>query len=337
MRAAFVPAGSGHVEVGDFDMPSIGDGQVLVRMNYASICGSDLHVVYHGFFQERLLGVPGYPGHEGVGEVVESKGSDFKPGDRVLTVPLGGSGQTFADYMATEPEHLIHLPDGDLRHLLMAQQLGTTVFAMKSFWPHASVEGQGRTAVVLGAGSAGLFFLQQVKLLGFDKIVVSDLNARRLSIAQSLGASVVVQAPEGSVSEAVADLTNGVGADLVIEAAGFDSLRTEAVEMVVNHGVVGCFGFPETRGLAPYPSQTAFRKSAAIVWCSNAQIEPGLSSFREAVRLIDKGIVDVKYCAELTMDLEEIPDAFELAERQADGEVKIAIELHPTDDLWLAT
>ena len=58
------------------------DGDLLVRTRYASICGSDLHHVNHGVETDPSLWAPGYPGHEGVGEVVESRASGFGPGTR---------------------------------------------------------------------------------------------------------------------------------------------------------------------------------------------------------------------------------------------------------------
>ena len=57
------------------------DGEVLVRTRFASICGSDLHVVNHGVETGPQLWAPGYPGHEGVGEVVESRAAGLSPGD----------------------------------------------------------------------------------------------------------------------------------------------------------------------------------------------------------------------------------------------------------------
>jgi L-iditol 2-dehydrogenase len=296
-------------------------------MHAASICGSDLHVLYHGFHRPDVIGRPGYPGHEGVGEVVESRSPRFAPGQRVLTVPNGDDGSCFAEYVAITDRRLVLLPDGEERRLLLAQQLGTTVHAMAKFWTRGPVPGEGKVAAVLGAGSAGLFFLQQIIRLGFDTVLASDLDSDRLEIARRLGADVVVNAREARIGDAIADVTGGRGADLIVEAAGFDALRAEAVASIARNGVVGCFGFPEKQGPVPFPTQTAFRRAASVLWAGGAQAEPGLRSFHEALRLITTGAVAVDYCTEVDVPLEQIADAFERAEDHGRGAVKIAVEL----------
>src|SRR5207302_1530501 len=130
-------------------------------------------------------------------------------------------------------------PGADPTRLLMAQQLGTTILALRRFW---SGPGAG-AATLIGAGSAGLFFLQQLRRLGFETVVVSDLEPARLEIARELGATACVDARTQSVVEATMDLTGGEGADLVIEAAGYDVCRAQAVESARIGGRVGCFGF----------------------------------------------------------------------------------------------
>lgn len=326
MRAAYMPE-PGKIEIGEFPVPEIGAGEVLVRMQMASICGSDLHVLYHDFHHPDWIGRPGYPGHEGVGEVVESRSPHFRAGQRVLTVPNGDSGVCFSEYVAITDRRLVLLPDGDARRLLLGQQLGTTVHAMAKFWTRGPVPGAGKVAAVMGAGSAGLFFLQQIIRLGFDTVIVSDLDGARLELAQALGASVLVRAGEARIGDAIADLTGGCGADLIVEAAGFDELRAEAVAAIAKNGTVGCFGFPQRHGSVPFPTETAFRKSASVLWAGGAQAEPGLRAFHEALHLITTGAIAVDYCTEVDVPLEQISDGLERAEAHGRGAVKIGVEL----------
>ena len=322
MRAAYVPDHN-QVEVGEFDDPvATRPGQVVVRMRWASICGSDVHNVYHGFLKPAGVNKPGYPGHEGVGIVVQSRSPRFSPGDAVLTVPvLGGC---FAEYQLIEDSYLVPLPpEGELQRLLMAQQYGTTLFAMRLFWPG----GHPGTVAVIGAGSAGLFFVQQARRLGFQTILVSDLNPDRLAVARLLGADVTVHAPAESLVEAVNDHTGGTGADLVIEAAGYDALRADAVDAVRAHGTVGYFGFPERLGSAPFPVYAAYRKVARIQFASATQAEPGLRAFRDAVAQIQAGIVTVDYCLDANFSLEQVPAALQLARDPGRRAVKLSIDL----------
>jgi L-iditol 2-dehydrogenase len=313
----------GHIAVGTFDVPRAQrDGDVLVRMERASICGSDVHSVFDGFLKPAGIGRPGYPGHEGVGTVVASRCRRFEPGQLVLTVPSVGG--CFAEYQLLDDKHVVALPaGGDRGRLLMAQQYGTTLFAMRKFW-----DGQGGEAVaVIGAGSAGLFFVQQAKRLGFERVIVSDLRPDRLALAQALGADVVVHAPAESVVDAVKDVTGGTGADLVIEAAGYDALRAAAVDAVRFNGTVGCFGFPERYGDAPFPMYAAFRKSVRIQLVSGTQSEPGLRAFHDAVEHISRGLVEVDYCLGTEYPLAHVPEALAAARENRSGAVKITIDV----------
>ena len=325
MRAARLMR-PGHVEVDTFVVPEPGLGQVLVRMHRASICGSDVHVVFDGFEPDQLPAAPGYPGHEGVGEVVESRSAGFATDDRVLTVPIPGQGGCFAEFQLVDEISLVALPsDGDLASLLMAQQLGTTIYAFRHFWLADGAE--PRAATLIGAGSAGLFFLQQLREAGFETIVVADREPARLEIARELGASVCVCAPADSVVEATMDLTSGEGADLVIEAAGYDTCRAQAVEAVRERGRVGLFGFPERKGESPFPVNLAFRKGVSILFSVGTQREPGLRSFHEAVDAIRSGRIEVGYCLAPSFTIEQVPEALAMAREWGRGAVKLNIEL----------
>jgi L-iditol 2-dehydrogenase len=316
----------GRIEVGEFAIPVPAAGEVLVRMRRASICGSDVHVVYDGFAPEVLPARPGFPGHEGVGEVVESRSAAFATGDRVLTVPVPAQAACFAQYQVVPEASLVRLPPGgDTARLLMAQQLGTTMFALRRFWP--PLAGEAGVATLIGAGSAGLFFLQQLRRARFGRVVVADREPARLEIARGLGADLCVRAPEESVVEATMDLTGGLGADLVVEAAGYDACRAQAVGAVRQGGRIGLFGFPEARGDAPFPIEVAFRKSASIEFSVGAQVEPGLRSFREAVASIESGDVEVGYCLAPSFPIERLPEAMRTAQERGRGAVKLSIEL----------
>ena len=324
MRAATLVA-SGVIEVQEVPVPEPAPGQVVVRMHYASICGSDLHVIFDGFHTEARLGLPGYPGHEGVGVVVDGADSGLGPGTPVLTVPFGRLGGCFADYQLVPTSQLIELPAGaDLRRLLLAQQLGTTVFAMKKFLPAAAPV--PATVVVIGAGSAGLFFLQQLRRRGAE-VLITDLEPARLDVARSLGAAEAVLEPGESIVTATLDHTDGRGADLVIEAAGGEVARAMAVDVAAVGATVGGFGYPERAGGEHYPIDRAFRKSLTVVFTNHTQGEPGLSSFRSAAEMIMNGEIEVDYCLQAMYDLEETPTAVQAARARGRGAAKVGLIL----------
>ncbi len=323
MRAAYLAA-PGRVEVGSFPVPTPGPGQVLVRMSHAAVCGSDVHVVFGGMHDPAQLGRPGYPGHEGIGTIVAGQVPDLPPGSVVLTVPLGGHGGCFSEYQPVDAAQVIAVPgDGDPRRMLMAQQLGTTVYALRSFLD-GPVPG---SAVIIGAGSAGLFFLQQLVARAVSTVIVSDLDHHRRQLAHRMGATAVVPADTESVVDAARDLTAGVGADLVIEAAGHDRTRADAVEAARDRGTVGLFGYPDRTGLSPFPVERAFRKSLSIRFVNGTQREPGLRSFREALAMITTGAIDVEHCLGGFFPLAQAAAALAAARDHGRGRAKIGIEL----------
>lgn len=301
----------GQFEVDEVPVPVPGDGEVLVRMALSSICGSDLHVVYGPFQPERFPGPAGSPGHEGVGFVEESRSPQFRPGDAVLTVPHLGRMTCFAEYHLAESWALVKLgPDAELSSVLMAQQLGTVVFALRRFWPQSA----GRSVTVLGAGSAGQFFVQLLKRQGFEIVVVSDPIPARRETVRMLGADHVVDPTVVSVAEVSDEVTKGRGPDLVIEAAGTELARRQAVECAAQQGRVGLFGYAERPGTEQFPYAEAWRKSLGMVLSANTQLEPGLASFREAVRLITHGEIPVSHLtANQPWPLHKIQDGFAVA------------------------
>jgi L-iditol 2-dehydrogenase len=312
MKAARL-TGPGRFEVVDAPAPSPTSGQVLVRTHRASICGSDLHVVYDGFSQHDFPAPLGYPGHEGVGVVEET-------GERVLVAPVPLDAACFCELQAVAEASLVRLPDGaDMDRLLMAQQLGTVLFAARRFLDGV----HPGTAVVIGAGSVGTFFVQVLKHAGFENVIVSDLEPHRLDVAHELGATVTVHAPAESVADAALDVTGGAGADLVIEAAGYDATRTDAIAAAGLGARVGLFGFPESTGFAQFPFEVAFRKSLTIQTSVGTQLEPGLLSFREAVEGIASGRYEVDYLLAPVYPVERIQEAIEAA--RARRGVKVSI------------
>jgi L-iditol 2-dehydrogenase len=318
MRASRL-VGTGRVEVAGFPAPSPEPGEVLLRTVGASICGSDVHTVFD-LDHEVLPGPPGFPGHESVGEVLESRSERFAPGDVVLAAPVPSSSRAFADLQALPDASLVPLPAGaDVDAAMMGQQLGTVVFALKRFWHGAP----GETALVLGAGSAGLHFTQLLRLAGFGRIVVADRHAHRLEAARALGADVTVLAPGESAVEATMDLTGGRGADLVVEAAGRDATRALALRAVAVGGRVGYFGLPEAGDMA-FPYGEVFRRHPTIEISVGAQLEPGLASFHEAVARIASGEVDVSHLITHRFGIERLPEALELA-REGSG-IKVAVD-----------
>ncbi len=323
MRAArFVEVG--RMEFEEVPPPTLGDGELLVRTQMASICGSDLHVVYHGTFRTDFPQEPGYPGHEGVGEVLESRNADFQPGDWVLCCPAPLEATTFAEYQAIHGRYCVKLPayDGPRSHLLMAQQFGTVIFALRQ----RPADLVGRNVMVMGQGSAGMFFAYLAKRAGAAKVIVSDLSEARLAMGRSLGADIAVKADRDNVQEVVLDHTGGHGVDYLVEAVGASESLLQAPGLVRANADMLMFGLPDTTAAVSYNFHDFFRKRLTMHSTYGAQEEPGLVSFRMALELIARGEIDVSPLLSHVFPIEKIQEAMQTAHDRSGNALKVSVE-----------
>ena len=302
------------------------DGQVVVKSQMAAICGSDLHqVFFEALGTPKFPAEPGWPGHEGVGEVVESRYPDLKPGDRVLTVPGYGFQRCFADYQTLPGHWCLRLPDydGPVEDLLMAQQFGTTIYALR----RGNMDFVGKTVVVLGQGSAGQFFSWQAKHMGAKTVITADLSPARLAQSSVFGADIAVQGDdEGqAIREAVMDATNGSGAHIVIEAVGRRETIQHAIEITRPRGNVVFFGLPDTSQSVPFNYAKFFMKQLQMYAVVGAQAEEDLSSFHKALDWIARREIDVTQMVSHRLSLESIEHAMHIAHERDEDALKVTL------------
>ena len=247
MKAAVV-AGLGDIGCRDVPMPELGSGQALVRMSMASICGTDLHYVFAGWPRDNWPLAPGEPGHEGVGVIMDSGGTSFAEGQRVLTVPNIWEARNFAEYQAVSSHFLLALRDGaEISHQMMTQQLGTVIFAAREL-PKLS----GETVVVIGQGSAGLFHDFWLRRLGAGRVITVEPKKARREAGRMFDVDEVLDVAGQKATDGVLDLTDGVGADLVVDCVGGHETLNQAVDMTRPEGHVHVFGLPTTHQLTPF-------------------------------------------------------------------------------------
>ena len=326
----------GRIVCEDVPMPTVADGEILIKTAYASICGSDLHSVYLSPPPESVPA--GHPGHESVGEVVESRCPGFEPGDRVLTVPFAINGRCLAEFQALPGAACIRLPATvPLSHLLMAQQLGTVVYTLRS----RPLDVIGKDVAVIGQGSAGAFFTFLLKRAGAARVLVSDKSPARLAYSRKLGADLTVDvspvdagpvdagtgdAGAGDFLTAVLEATGGRGADVVVEAVGSRETFPLSVELAAPGATVVWFGLPEGSDDYPFSFRQFFRRALTAYSNFGAQGEPGLESFRYAVRLIADGAIDVSPLLTHMLPIERIDEAFRIAHDRTDNALKVSIK-----------
>ena len=305
----------------ELPIPEMEPGMTLVKTRLASLCGSDLHIVYMGWNAYEFPLPHGYPGHEGVGEVIDPGDSDFSAGDLVLTAPNIWSSKTFATHQVIDPKFLLKLPtDVPEAHLLMAQQLGTVVFGARKLPPLL-----GKTVVVLGQGSVGLFHDFMLRRLGAHRIIAVEPVAERLDAGRNMAIDEAIDVSGQRATDAVMDLTNGEGADVVIEAVGSVDTLNQTLQVVKPMGKIAVFGLPPTMEKVPFDWDTFFRKRLDIYTTFGAQDEPGLPAFQLAVDFIKSGEIDMAPFVTHQYHITQVQDAFDLAQSKEEGALKVSL------------
>jgi (R,R)-butanediol dehydrogenase/meso-butanediol dehydrogenase/diacetyl reductase len=256
MRAA-VYMGARRFEIQDLPVPEPGPGNVLVKVRYCGICGTDVHTFMYD------VTPPGTQmGHEYSGTVVAlGEGvTNWAIGDRIVggggTPPAGFDdptvsdprfnyrvmgpgrepmwGRGYAEFVEIEAWRPIAVPDGvSDEAAAMAEPLATAVHAVRR-----SALKIGDTVAVLGAGPIGLFTMQVARAAGASKIFVAEPAPARSGAAKALGADAVIDPTETDVEEAIVGLTDGVGPDVVFECAAAKGTLDDALRTVRKGGNV---------------------------------------------------------------------------------------------------
>ena len=226
-------------------IPKPQKNEVLVKLEYVGICGSDLHYYEHGRIGDYIVKPPFVLGHEASGIIVEigENVKNLKLGDRVALEPGKTCGNcefckkglynlcpdvvffatppvdgVFQEYVAHEAALCFKLPDN------MTTLEGALIEPLAVGF-HAAIQGDahlGQTAVVMGAGCIGLVSILALKARGVNNIYVVDIIEKRLEKARELGATGIINGREKNAVEEILNLTKQRGVDLVIETAGTD-------------------------------------------------------------------------------------------------------------------
>lgn len=311
----------GEVRLVETPKPTLRPGCALVKPLLVSLCGSDVHMVYHEP-PGRYPFPPGTSGHEMVGmvEAVDAPGCGLQPGDIALT--MAPYHTAMAEYFLAPVEHVLALPPGKPHdHLLMAQQLGTVIFACQRLPGLIN-----KDVAIIGLGSAGLFFAAMCRRLGAARVIALDITAHRAAVAPRFGATHARCNAADDALQAVADITGGQMADVVIEAAGEADAINLAPALVKTYGHILFFGIPRAYGFA-FDYETFFRKYCTATSIAGAGFEPGLKSTRAALELIASGAIDVTPLLTHRLPFDRVREGYRLARDRDDGAIKIVIEM----------
>lgn len=320
MRAARLtsPRKFDFVEV---DTPAPKEGEVLVKVERASICGSDLRI-YDRVLPEETYPVDiGRPCHECAGTVVDSRSDLFHPGQRVIVFPASSGG--LVEYIAEPASRLVALPnDGDLSTLLMCQPVGTVMYACQRI---GSVLGQ--RVVILGQGAIGLSFTNLISQLGASQVIVTDLLDYRLDLSKQVGATHTINAAKTDVAATVAEITSGQGADIVIEACGRPDTTNQIWQVLRTEGLVILFGLAHDEDSFNFTFDNMTAKLPTIVVVNSARGGTMPAAVTQCVDLVNQGRLDLSYLVTHQLGLDDVQQAYDLYSQKTDGIIKAVLTI----------
>jgi L-iditol 2-dehydrogenase len=260
-------AEAGSVEVREVGVPEVGESDVLLEVGAVGVCGSDVHQ-YHGT-QSWGVNYPVVLGHEFAGTIVRAGKMvrSFKEGERVVSEtaavidpdsPMTRRGQYNLDpsrrgfgygvdgamtkYVRV-PERCLHRLPGGLSFERAALTEPCCV-AYNAVCVNVRVR-PGDVVVVIGPGPIGLLCGMMAKLSGANPLVVvgTKSDARRLEAAKRMGATHVWSGGLGEAVEGIKGMGDGLGADVVVDAAGVSATLRMAIELVRPGGQISKVGW----------------------------------------------------------------------------------------------
>ena len=268
MRVAIME-GIGKMGFTQRPIPTPKEDEVLVKLEYVGICGSDMHYYETGAIGDFVVEPPFVLGHEPGGTVVEvgSKVTHLKVGDRVALEPGKTCGHcrycregkynlcpdvvffatppvdgVFQEYVAHEADLCFKLPDN-------VSTLEGALIEPLAVGFHAAIQGDahlGQKAVVMGAGCIGLVSMMALKARGVQDVYVVDVMDKRLEKAMELGATAVINGKKEDVVVRLNELTGGMGTDLAIDTAGSEFTVRQAIMAAAKGSTIVLVGYSRT-------------------------------------------------------------------------------------------
>jgi L-iditol 2-dehydrogenase len=320
--------GARDLRLHDEAMPVPRPGEALLRVTAVGLCGSDMHWFEEQGIGDARLKTPLVLGHEFAAVVAEGP----RRGQRVAvdpSVPCGacelcetghpnlcphvrfaGHGDedgALREYVAWPERVLYPLPDAlsDVDGAVL-EALGVAIHSVDL----AHIR-PGMTVGVFGCGPIGLLSLQMARVAGAAELVATDPLGHRLEAARACGAGHAIQAfPDGLERAEVRAASNGRGVDVAIEVAGVNDAVETAIDAVRPGGTVVLTGIPSDDRTS-FTASTARRKGLTLKMTRRMK-----HVYPRAIRLVERGLVDVRSIVTHEYPLDQSPEAFGAASRR---------------------
>lgn len=336
--------GVGQMEVIERAIPQPADNEVLVKLEYVGICGSDMHYYETGRIGDYIVEPPFVLGHEPGGTIVEvgKNVKHLKAGDRVALEPGKTCGHcefcregkynlcpdvvffatppidgVFQEYVAHEADLCFKLPENvDTMEGALIEPLAVGFHAANQGNAHA-----GQIAVVFGAGCIGLVSMMALKAEGVSKVYVVDIMQKRLDKALELGATGVINSKDMNVLKEVERLTDGKGADLVIETAGMEITTRQAIHITKKGATIVLVGYSKS-GEMTLPLSLALDKELTFKTVFRYR-----HIYPMAIEAVASGKVNLKGIVTNVFDFDDIQNAMDSSVRDKANIVKSVVRI----------
>lgn len=330
----------GRFEIERVPLPAAGPDDVLIKVAYCGICGTDSHIFDGGFMRHRL---PLTPGHEFSGTIaaVGSAVSHVRLGQKVVVDINHGCGHCyfcrlnevmscssveqigidraggFASHVVVPGRLVIAAPDeADMRLLALTEPVACVVRSARK-----SGAGFARSVLVLGAGPIGNLHVQMMRLVGAAPIIVADRSPERATLALKAGADAVVS-NMGDLDDTVRRMTGGRGVDLAIESVGLKELYAAALGLIRSGGQIAVFGLAHEGDALALPLLPAVLREYGL----KGSVAGMGEDMHDALTLLTHGRFDVEPFTRAVYPLERIQEAFDTL-RDRPGDLKTLIAL----------
>ena len=318
----------GTMKIQDAPMPEPKDDEVLLKVEYVGICGSDIHGFESGPFippkdPNQKIGL----GHECGGTVVGvgSKVKKIKVGDRVNIEPgipcgkckfcLSGHYNICpdVDFLATQPNYRGALTNYITHPEALTYKLPDNMDTMEgalvepaAVGMHAAMEADvkpGKKIVILGAGCIGLMTLQACRVMGATEIVVVDMIEKRLDMAAKLGAMETINGGKEDTVARAKEILGDLGADIVFETAGARATAAQTTKLVMRGGRIMIVGTVPGDTPVNFLSINREVKIQTVFRYAN--------NYPMTIEAISSGRFDVKSMVTDSYDYKDVQRAFE--------------------------
>ena len=347
---AAVYHGPEDLRVEEHPTPAAAPGEIVLRVDHASICATDLRIL-RGSHRKYVPGTVRVPGHEVVGTIVElGKGvvGDYRIGQRVFVAPNVGCGRcrqcergennlcanyaalgitldgAFAEYMRVpapylEQGNLIHFADS----IEGAAAALAEPFACVLHGQQALRVSNDDVVLIIGAGPIGVMHTIAAKASGAKKILVSEQSPERLRKASQAGADRVVNFLEENLRDVVAAETGGSGADVIVVAAGVRQAMEEAPRLGAIGGRINLFaGLPSEAPQIQLDANLIHYKELIVTGTTGCNT----ADCKRSMDLISSGKIDLRPLISGHYRLDRANEAF--AAVRAGNSLKVVLDIN---------